>query len=704
MPPLMFGPCIVLLLAAMFQNVAGQLAIHDADYRSIRAAADAREPLRLMAFLGKNAAKDAWALEALGSVQSDTALVSIFTALSAPASKVRTAAAFAAGQTLRDSKRTGWYEPLLVKRMLQEKDESVRAAIMDALGRCAGMQALDAVAAIQVNSVVSMKAQALSIGRFAVRGVRSAKATIVAAGIAQRLLKEGFASDAASAAYALMRIGDSAFLAEADGAFLAAATASDPAVRAYTAAALGARKTGRAFSEVIRLSTDPNPWVGINAIRATAKFRFLDSESVRVLHSMLHAALRSGEYHRVKTVLQTIPLIGSIDDSCARLIERQYRYSPVMDLRVEAIRSLAAVYPVRARGIVEDMLRDTVLPAGAYEAIGILARKEQKTDEFFTRTLSVNLTGREAATCNAAIEAYGICWRIAREKEHVMAFDSSDMLFLNALLHAMDEHARPAKQNPAGVQAIVEIFQDSLFRSPSTVSSLKDALKNFSSRDNVETVIALIDGLGKTGNPDAAGPVLQRVSDENRAVRNAAVRALAAMHVTTPPAEERSPDSRELDWNVLTEFQSNPVVDVSTTHGMVRIELFVDEAPYTVAAFIGLVRSGFYDGLPFHRVVPNFVVQGGDPRGDGTGGPPFTLRSEFSPRSFIRGMVGIASAGKDTEGSQFFIMHSDHPHLDGRYTLFGTVIDGMEVVDAIQIGDRIETIVVHASDDFHRRN
>ena len=102
-----------------------------------------------------------------------------------------------------------------------------------------------------------------------------------------------------------------------------------------------------------------------------------------------------------------------------------------------------------------------------------------------------------------------------------------------------------------------------------------------------------------------------------------------------------------------------------------------------------LAARSYYDGLTFHRVVPDFVAQGGDPRGDGWGGPGFTLRCELSPRRYLRGTVGMALAGKDTGGSQFFITHSMQPHLDGKYTIIGEVVAGMEVVDTLLPGDRI---------------
>jgi cyclophilin family peptidyl-prolyl cis-trans isomerase len=117
-----------------------------------------------------------------------------------------------------------------------------------------------------------------------------------------------------------------------------------------------------------------------------------------------------------------------------------------------------------------------------------------------------------------------------------------------------------------------------------------------------------------------------------------------------------------------------------------------DDAPFTVLNFMKLIKNKFYDGLSFHRVVPDFVAQGGDPRGDGWGGPGYQMRTEISAAQYERGSCGMASAGKDTEGSQFFITHIAMPHLDGRYTIFAKVVKGMEIVDRLQIGDTIQTM------------
>ena len=137
---------------------------------------------------------------------------------------------------------------------------------------------------------------------------------------------------------------------------------------------------------------------------------------------------------------------------------------------------------------------------------------------------------------------------------------------------------------------------------------------------------------------------------------------------------------------------NNPHIFLETDRGILEIELLPSEAPVTVAAFIDLVERRFFDGTRWHRVVPNFVVQDGDPRGDGWGGPGFVLRDEINPLRYQVGTVGMALSGPDTGGSQYFITHSAQPHLDGTYTIFGRVVAGIPTLDAIGQGDRIRSI------------
>jgi peptidyl-prolyl cis-trans isomerase B (cyclophilin B) len=128
---------------------------------------------------------------------------------------------------------------------------------------------------------------------------------------------------------------------------------------------------------------------------------------------------------------------------------------------------------------------------------------------------------------------------------------------------------------------------------------------------------------------------------------------------------------------------------MTTSEGTIEIELFDDDAPKTVQNFRTLADDGYYDGLSFHRVIPDFMVQGGCPRGDGTGGPGYSFEDEFNPHPVARGYLAMANSGPNTNGSQFFIVTADAcPWLDGKHTVFGRVTAGLDVVDAISHAER----------------
>lgn len=138
------------------------------------------------------------------------------------------------------------------------------------------------------------------------------------------------------------------------------------------------------------------------------------------------------------------------------------------------------------------------------------------------------------------------------------------------------------------------------------------------------------------------------------------------------------------------------VATFETSKGTIRIELFADKTPKTVDNFEKLCAKQFYDGLTFHRVIPDFMIQGGCPEGTGTGGPGYKFEDEFHDdlKHDGPGVLSMANAGPNTNGSQFFITHLATPHLDGKHSVFGKVIEGQDVVDAIQQGDKMDTVRV----------
>ena len=142
---------------------------------------------------------------------------------------------------------------------------------------------------------------------------------------------------------------------------------------------------------------------------------------------------------------------------------------------------------------------------------------------------------------------------------------------------------------------------------------------------------------------------------------------------------------------------SDLIANFNTARGPIRVRLFADKTPVTVANFVNLVNKGYYNGLNFHRVIPDFMIQGGCPQGSGTGGPGYRFEDETRPdlRHDKPGMLSMANAGPGTNGSQFFITHIATPWLDGKHTVFGEVLDdGQKVVDAVRGGDRIESISI----------
>ncbi|MBW2163641.1 MAG: peptidylprolyl isomerase [Deltaproteobacteria bacterium] len=135
---------------------------------------------------------------------------------------------------------------------------------------------------------------------------------------------------------------------------------------------------------------------------------------------------------------------------------------------------------------------------------------------------------------------------------------------------------------------------------------------------------------------------------------------------------------------------------IETNKGVIELELYPQHAPKTVNNFVFLTRDGFYDGVTFHRVISDFMIQGGDPTGTGQGGPGYMFEDELEGNSLKheRGVISMANAGPNTNGSQFFITHSPQPHLNGRHTVFGKVEKGLEVVDAIREGDKMKKVEI----------
>ena len=219
------------------------------------------------------------------------------------------------------------------------------------------------------------------------------------------------------------------------------------------------------------------------------------------------------------------------------------------------------------------------------------------------------------------------------------------------------------------------------------------AYTSFSEAKDIETLVSLLQAMRFVASEESYRFFQEIYSNTTSSVIAKEIgESLTAANISVP---ERIDAKFDLFVPEDLIIQSEPIdITIETTGGSIDIELYPDVAPATVSNFLYLTQKGFYDNIIFHRVVSDFVVQAGDPRGDGWGGPGYVIPCEYSDLSFERGTIGMATSGKDTGGSQFFICHSEQPHLNGRYTIFGKVREGMEVVDSIGIEDKIIKIII----------
>ncbi|MCC7441202.1 MAG: peptidylprolyl isomerase [Bdellovibrionales bacterium] len=203
--------------------------------------------------------------------------------------------------------------------------------------------------------------------------------------------------------------------------------------------------------------------------------------------------------------------------------------------------------------------------------------------------------------------------------------------------------------------------------------------------------LALVAGLAGLAYTFRSGPTAEEKSADTSAEDDADASAEAAKVAAEPaPETNKSPDL-SVDGDGL----SRAVAQIRTARGNVRFKFYTKDAPKTVERIVQLINEGFYNGLTFHRVVPNFVIQGGDPQGNGTGGSGTRLKAEFNKRQHRAGAVAMArSADPDSADSQFYVTLSPQPHLDQQYTVFGQVIEGMDVVEKIRPGDAMSAVVI----------
>ena len=426
------------------------------------------------------------------------------------------------------------------------------------------------------------------------------------------------------------------------------------------------------------------------------------SKDQRAVPLLLAAAEDTAQPMAVR--IQAVRSSAALGDARGGAVMRRLIASPRVDqnLQLEAINALAQLEDPGAVDLLIDLVT-APWPAARAAALNALAKTDLDT---FVSAIS-GLDPDPHWSVRAALAAtLGDLDRDRAQARLTAMLTDKDQRVIPSVLDALAKiHAPNAAQEftqrlesedpvvrAAATRGLVTI------KAPNATAALLAALKTAQSDGLYIARAAALDALTAV-DPAAAKAALQAaLTDKDWAVRVRAAEDLkkldrgADVSSMRPAPQPIIPEIAPIETLVAPKYSPQAYID--TSKGTIQIELAVLDAPRTVANFVALAKRNYFRGVQLHRVVPDFVVQDGDPRGDGEGGPGYTIRDEINQRPYMRGTVGMALDWADTGGSQFFITHSPQPHLDGRYTVFGQVISGMDVVDRLQQWDTIERIRV----------
>ncbi|HVG38130.1 MAG TPA: peptidylprolyl isomerase [Pyrinomonadaceae bacterium] len=490
----------------------------------------------------------------------------------------------------------------------------------------------------------------------------------------------------------------------------AALADSDPVVRANAARALGAAEDQDAFAALSRtLDADDDERVRVSCIRSLAALG--DSRAIEPLLARAASLKRSGGRPKSRTSPRLSPINELLEIAAAlgRLAANSQNARIAEDLR-----SLRFAEGGRAPEIEIALAR--VAPAQYLAELPFDESDGERALATFSRdwrrvsALALGLgeiAALKAEGGNSATkqlpqlraQAGRVLLKLINH-QGVAPLAVPDLLRAYAALKTADAGPVLRAQLRATdviVRATAAELLGELPPSPMITESLSSALAA-ARRDKMnDATLAILDALGKQKNPAANAALLSALDSPDHLVRRRAVALLQANNDGDFSSKIGTVQTGHtpLDYRRALERARRVVsAQVVTDKGCFTVELLPAAAPLTVDSFVRLARGGFFDNLTFHRVVPNFVIQGGDPRGDGNGGPGYQIRCEINEVPYERGAVGMALSGKDTGGSQWFVTHSPQPHLDGGYTVFGRVTRGLEVIDAVARGDRIRRVII----------
>ncbi|MDT5159026.1 MAG: hypothetical protein QOH51_3383 [Acidobacteriota bacterium] len=487
------------------------------------------------------------------------------------------------------------------------------------------------------------------------------------------------------------------------------ATDADPVARANAARALGAAEDAASFDVIAaHASTDTDARVRVSAVRALSQLKDERAAGAVVKRGgelfVAYKSARAGGDARaseVNELLEIATALGRVlqnsNDERAVTLLRALREGGVIAPEVET--GLARVAP--GQYLRDRAVMDFVSHVASTKDAGVTWQKVSAIAQGLGEMAGI--TSAQVGNSVVSLQADAqIALRSLVQSPNTPPLALPDTLRALAAFKPTDLSTVARDSLRTGDVIARATAADILSELPpdaDTAHALVEALPRALQDEVDDAALSVLGALSKQQGAEADGAIktaLETTTDylvRRRAadiLRERAGGAVPARRVETVNTRNHREDYERAAARIGKSVRAV----VATDKGAFTIELLPEDAPLTVDNFVRLARQNYFNGVAFHRVVPNFVVQGGDPRGDGNGGPGYQIRCEVNMVPYGRGAVGMALSGKDTGGSQWFVTHSPQPHLDGGYTVFGRVVEGMDVVDAIARGDRIRSVTI----------
>jgi cyclophilin family peptidyl-prolyl cis-trans isomerase/HEAT repeat protein len=634
--------------------------------------------------------------------------------------EVRAAAAFAIGEIESSTGRGA--DALIAVLGKSDQPAEVRAHSVEALGKIAGaLPKAEAELSVRYGDAILAVLKAADGGptqnqQVILRALTAAlRARPAGAGpVVAKFLSHNNARIRADAANTLARL-----RATEGGPELRTLLSVDPepVVRANAARALGGAEDKTAFDALLTAATtDADQRVRVSSIRSVAALK--DARAVSPLVSRGESLLRQ---------YQTVKRKGSA---------RPSEINELLEIAIAFGRLTPGVSQDRVITFLRALRKETAGSAPEVEASFAVIAPDTYLNEFLTSPsrgktfrfpagtswqtasamsqglVAAQLLDQSSSAGASTIEGPAAKLRLATQEALLELINSADLpsLALSDVLRAYAA-SKPARLREVLIQqlasndvvtraTVVELLGE-LPQDEIITAALIGALPRAMHEKLNDAALSILDVLAKQKTPGANDAIQSALDSTDHLIRRRAASLLSANGAGDFSARIGVVQTTNTfaDYKrAISRIGKTVRAEVSTDRGTFSLELLPGDAPLTVDNFVQLAGRGYFDGTTFHRVVPNFVVQGGDPRGDGNGGPGYQIRCEINEVAFDRGTVGMALSGKDTGGSQWFVTHSPQPHLDGGYTVFGRVVGGQDIVDRIARGDKIRKIRITEPD------